>query len=453
VRALNEKDAAPSIHDDRTDRHDRANGGLRRASHETILAGAMIGIDLVRPLEPEWRTTLDAVARGRGLPTSRDVGKLAACVAELSAAYNDPARARATMREAGAARLGFSFVRDVPKGAGAVRELLATGGLPSEGSLRVLDLGAGLGAMTWGLTRALRAAGSSVVVDATWLDSDAEAIELGLEIVRERAHDRPAELRVQIARGALDAARALGAFDVVLLGSVLSELSVSGSDEVRLGEHVALLGSLLEQNVREGGALVVVEPALRARARHLHRVRDALCRLGVSVFAPCLHSDACPALVLDSDWCHESLPVDLPDWLVPVARAAGLRFERLTFSYLVLGKGRPSLRDALVASKVAGRLRVVSEVIASKGKREAFMCGEFASSSGDLVAARSLVSRLTRHERDGARDRAERSPRWAHLERGDLLVVDPAPAIESPRVGQAARVELIASTSLSAQTR
>src|SRR5580704_397844 len=112
-------------------------------------------LDLVRPLEDDWRDTIDAIARSRSWPTSWDVAELAGRVAELSAAYNDPARARASMRDAGSARLGFSFARDVPKGAAAVRELVATGALPLDRTLRVLDLGAGLGATTWGLARAL----------------------------------------------------------------------------------------------------------------------------------------------------------------------------------------------------------------------------------------------------------------------------------------------------------
>src|SRR4029077_13314265 len=145
---------------------------------------------------------LDAVAQQRGWPTSKDVAELAACVARLSSAYNDPAVARATIRDAGAARLGFSFARDVPKGAAAVRELVATGTLASDrrpaaqterpaadrehaNDLRVLDLGAGLGATTWGLIRALEGtlelslAGREL--DATWVDPDASALELGLE--------------------------------------------------------------------------------------------------------------------------------------------------------------------------------------------------------------------------------------------------------------------------------
>jgi len=405
----------------------------------------MVGFELVRPLDAQWRRSLDAVARARGWPSSADVGKLAASVAKLSAAYNDPGRARASVREAGAARLGFAFARDVPKGAGAVRELLATGGLRSSGCLRVLDLGSGLGAMTWGLVRALQAAGSGATVDATWVDSDAGAIELALDIVRERARECGAELRVRAMCGSIGTVGDLGAFDLVLLGNVLSELSVGSPDDVRHHEHVALLAALLERNTLEPGAVVVVEPALRERTRHLHRVRDALCERGVSVFAPCLHQQACPALRIDSDWCHEALAVDLPDWLVPIARAAGLRFERLTFSYLVLGKGTPSLRDAIPARPGAGRLRVVSEAFQTKGKTEVYLCGDFSSPSAadGVIAARARVSRLARHERGDPRRRGGGSERWIDLQQGELVVIDPAPSIEAPRVGPGNRVEVV----------
>jgi hypothetical protein len=74
----------------------------------------MLGSSFVRPLEEPWRDALDAVARSRGWPTSREVARLAAKVTELSAVYNDPCVARATVRASGPARLAFSFPRDVP---------------------------------------------------------------------------------------------------------------------------------------------------------------------------------------------------------------------------------------------------------------------------------------------------------------------------------------------------
>src|SRR5215472_6890137 len=276
---------------------------------------------------------LDEVARARGWPSSREPARLGAIVRELSEAYND---ARSAPQSLLAARLGFSFARDVPKGAGAARELIETGLLALEEGrpLRVLDLGAGLGATTWGAVRALEAAGARGSVEVTWVDDDAAALEVALSIAKGR--EGRASITVQPRTREGDArAGVSGRFDLVLLGQVLSELDPGARDKA--AAHTAWLGKLLASSLEPQGSLVIVEPALRDRTRHLHAVRDALLAGGEAhVFAPCLHADRCPALTREGDWCHEDLDVDLPPWLVPVARAAGLRWQRLTFSYLVL---------------------------------------------------------------------------------------------------------------------
>lgn len=397
----------------------------------------MLGRDLVRSLEDDWRDALDGVARARGWPTTRDVAALGARVAALSAAYNDPGRASAAMRDAGAARLGFSFARDVPKGAAAVRELVATGALSVDGGLRVLDVGAGLGATTWGVARALSASGAEGSIDVTWLDVDAPALELARAVAHARAngegHERVAVQARTLVRavGPLDD---LGRFDLVLAGQVLSELDVGLPDETRVARHAALLGGWLDRRVEPHGSLVVIEPALRDRTRHLHRVRDALVASGATVFAPCLHAAPCPALAHDTDWCHEDLDVDLPAWLTPVARAAGLRHEGLTFSYLVLRKDGRRVLDAVAAPVGAARLRVVSGTIATKGKTEVYLCGALAD--GDTgVVARARVMRLDRHA-------SGTNAAWERLSRGDVVTLDPSPEPDRPRVVAATQVSL-----------
>jgi SAM-dependent methyltransferase len=394
----------------------------------------MLGRELVRPLEEDWRDTLDAIARAHRWPTSHEVARLAAQVVALSAAYNDASRASAPVRDAGAARLGFSFPRDVPKGAAAVRELVATGALRAAPSLRVLDIGAGLGATTWGVVRALAAAGSRGIVNATCVDADAQALEVAVALAQARSRRGGEAIALQIhpvARG-LGALDELPRFDLVLVGQVLSELDVGTPDTARAEHHAALLRAWLDGRVEAGGSLVVIEPALRDRTRHLHRVRDLLVASGTTVFAPCLHAARCPALARETDWCHEDLTVDLPDWLRPVARAAGLRREGLTFSYLVLRRDGLRLADTIPVPPSATRLRVVSGPIPSKGKLEAFLCGELRS--GDArVAARARTTRLDR-------DASAMNAGWDRLGRGDLLTVDPAPELERPRIGRETRV-------------
>jgi SAM-dependent methyltransferase len=399
----------------------------------------VLGLSLVRLLEDDWRDTLDAVASARGWPTSREPAKLGRSVENLSAAYNDPARARASVRDAGAARLGFSFPRDVPKGAAAVRELVATGMLRmgDSGTLRVLDIGAGLGATTWGVVRALEAAGQRGTVEATWVDADAAALDLAGAVARAReiqGRARAVGLRVRtVVRDAAGALDGLPRFDLVLAGQLLSELDVGSFEDTRTEHHAGLLSEWLSRRTEPSGALVVIEPALRDRTRALHRVRNSVAtQPGVTVFAPCLHAEPCPALARESDWCHEDLPVDLPGWLVPVARAAGLRREGLTFSYLVLRRDGIRLVDRLDASSGGLRLRLVSNLIPSKGKLEAHVCGE-------LCAARG--GRAMRLDRDAGPSSAF----WERATRGDVVVIEPSPvssgkAGHSGQAGQLLRI-------------
>jgi ribosomal protein RSM22 (predicted rRNA methylase) len=372
---------------------------------------------LVRALEDDWRDAIEGVLRAHGWPTLADVARLGALTRRLSDAYNEIGADQS--KELLVPRLAFSFARDTPKGAAAVRELVALGLLeiPTSRALRVLDWGAGIGAMTWGVARALDAAGQAGALDASWFEPDARAQALGLELAR-------AAPRGNVVVSARRASPAFGRerFDLVLVGQVLSELDRDLGDEARAVRHAEHLRALLDA-VEPDGSLVVVEPALRDRTRHLHRVRDLLLSTrAAGVFAPCLHADACPALGAEGDWCHEDLPVDLPHWLVPIARAAGLRWQGLTFSYLVLRRDGRSLADAMPD---AARLRAVSELFVSKGKKELLLCGRLAPAGS---GTRLRAVRLDRDESDANRD-------WADLRRGELVSVAEL-AQDRPRIAK-----------------
>jgi hypothetical protein len=102
------------------------------------------------------------------------------------------------------------------------------------------------------------------------------------------------------------------------------------------------------------------------------------------------------------DWCHDDLPVDLPDWLQPLARAAGLRWQGLTFSRLVLGSG-----------EAQPPFRVVAPPRDSRGRKERLLCGDHP----DGTTLR-WVDRLDRH---GTAENAA----FGDLLRGDGVEIAP----------------------------
>lgn len=390
-------------------------------------------------LDDLFAEKLSALAKRRGFPSADEPAQLGGEVRALSELYNEMTKgldvahlARSNL----AARLSFSLPRDMAKGASAVRELVQANLLgSSEEPFRILDVGAGLGAMTFGVAKALDGSGERRTVEALLLDADAEALSVAKEVapILELAN---VDLRVSTSPLSV---RELGAvrtsFDLIVLGQVLSELDPTLDVAERTKRHLELLRSLMNK-LSEKGALVIVEPALRDRTRHLHRLRDAIVELPwANVFAPCVHAEPCPALAAEGDWCHEDLPVNLPPWLVPTAKAAGLRWEGLTFSYLVLRKDGVSMRSLVRASGASGVARIVSSLLRTKGKTELFLCGDLVpKEGGEARAARSKLRRLDR-------DASESNAQWETATRGDLISAEPPLAVDG-RVRADANVTL-----------
>ncbi len=372
------------------------------------------------PLEPEWAGVLADLARELRL-TSLDDPRLPHHVSAMAAVYNDDRmRGLRASRDQLAARLSFWFPRDVPKVAGAVREVIAFGRLRLEGALRVLDVGAGLGASHRGLQRALAAAGCAGTLDVLAVDDDVKALEVAAAIARRRPREGLVELALKTEERSVSelcARPPRGRFDVVLVSQVLSELDLDqGAARVEL--HAELLAALSRAALAPDGLLVIVEPALRTRSRHLQQLRAALLARGLHVLAPCLHESRCPLLGREGDWCHEDLPVDLPEWLVPVAKRAGLRWEGLTFSYLVLSPRGPGLADQLEGAR---RVRAVSAVLSTKGKRELVVCGDPVREAPEGDALGPHGARI------GRLDRAQSAAneRFDEVRRGDVLGLGP----------------------------
>ena len=298
-----------------------------------------------------------------------------------------------------AARALFFGVADAAKMSVPLAELDRSDLVPARAPLRLLDLGAGAGAMTLGAAGYLASTGRAVDLAVTAVDRDRPA----LTIFEAAARHLTGALggRIEIERRAellRDARLAPGGFDLIVAGGVMNELDPA----TRLALVERALAAL-----DGGAALILVEPALRETSRDLHRVRDHVLAAGLArVFAPCTRAAApCPALARERDWCHEDRPLALPPRASRVAKATGLRDSGMKFSYLVLRRAP----DPLVAAP-EGRaaLRVVSEPKRLKGRRECTGCGD---------AGWVHLRLLGRHRGDTNRS-------FERVRRGDVIVID-----------------------------
>jgi len=293
-----------------------------------------------------------------------------------------------------AARALFFSVADAAKIGIPLSELAGRSSLPAGDSWRVLDLGAGAGAMGLGLISFLSEhhPGLNVNIDAVDLDAGALSIYSGAIDALNRAEIDMGALRIRTISSAANSFEAPEkSYDLVVIGSMLNEL---GETE-RVSVARRALGA-----VAPGGALIIIEPALRETSRGLHRVRDALVVEGACVFAPCTRDAApCPALGDSRDWCHEDRPVVLPSRARQMAQVTGLRDGGLKFSYLVL---RREALPLVEGSEGIVALRVVGQPQSSKGQRECFVCGAHGRTKLRLLKRnRSAKNRLVERARRG----------------------------------------------------
>jgi precorrin-6B methylase 2 len=310
-----------------------------------------------------------------------------------------------------AARAVFFTIADAMKIAIPLGELAHRGALPAARPLRLVDLGAGCGAMSLGAIASLALVGAAdLELDVLAIDRDASALAIAAAAIHAFAAARGTA--VSIATRDADVRRTpLPAADLVVLGTVLNELAAA--------DRLALLLRALAA-IGDDGAVIVVEPALRDTSRALHELRDAILGAGRGhVFAPCTRTLApCPALADPTDWCHEDRALQLPHRTAELARLTHLRDAGMKFAYLVLR------RQPVALVETGPAWRVVSAPMPAKGKLEVIGCSD---------AGRIPLRRLRRHRAPGNRD-------FDAAERGDALVIAAAPGDD--------RVEITADTAV-----
>lgn len=191
-------------------------------------------------------------------------------------------------------------------------------------------------------------------------------------------HPLKGDLGKQIAKG--------GPYDLIVLANCLNELCATASDPS--AERAAVVAQLLPF-LAPHGTIMIVEPALRQTARALHLVRNHLLTQGLcTVYSPCLHEGACPALDHPDDWCHEERPWQTPLAIAAIDRVVGFIKDALKFSYLLL---RTDGRTIVLRSPQT--FRVVSELRELKGDTRAWLCNELGRSEiGRLDRAASATN-------------------------------------------------------------
>ena len=240
---------------------------------------------------------------------------------------------------------------------------------------------------------------------------DAYCLEVGISTSRLRCvegnleHPLKGDLGKQIVQG--------GPYDLIMMANCLNELFSASFDPP--AERAAIVAQLLPF-LAPHGTIMIIEPALRQTARGLHQLRNHLLKQGLcTVYSPCLHEKACPALDHPDDWCHEERPWQTPPMIAAIDRDVGFIKDALKFSYLLL---RTDGRT--IATRSPQTFRVVSELRVLKGDTRAWLCNEL---------GRSEVGRLDRAE-------SETNAAWDDCQRGSIIRLDGVKRKEGSTLGR-----------------
>lgn len=254
-------------------------------------------------------------------------------------------------------------------------------------TILIADFGAGTGASSVAaveLARTLRPRSRCRVFAC---EQHAAALDLLTGLIREVGTRRNPE----VVRVVADAViwRPPEPVDIAIAGFSLNEMLESASDAVVLDWILARLDCL-----RAGGWLVLIEPATRACATRLERLRDLLVqRRDLRILGPCPHHRPCPILAMGRSnvWCH-----DVRRWAAPPSlRWLNRRLHRevgvLRFSFLAIERSAPPVESDEFAT---GRL--VGPVRHTGGRIQSWLCAADGSMRSCEVLTRYLGRERTK---------------------------------------------------------
>ncbi len=245
------------------------------------------------------------------------------------------------------------------------------------GTLRIADIGAGPGTASLALLLLLMnlkmEPGQEIPpIEITLVDTNPDIMADGKALIEQLSSSFPKlrgriQLKTHILPWWKAASHIPDAQSLILLGHVLNEASAPQRDSHSFWEL------LLKK--AEGGGVLMAEPATRKSGQLLSSLRNHFFESGLientpsQIWGPCLHAGTCP-LTRGRDWCHASVPIDVPGkWFRDISAALGSEKHWVKFTYLWLAsssypspKPYPQLR------------RVISDPLSQGPKSTVLIC-------------------------------------------------------------------------------
>ncbi len=101
--------------------------------------------------------------------------------------------------------------------------------------------------------------------------------------------------------------------------------------------------------------LLFIEPGTQDDGRRLLQLRKTLLAKGYSSLAPCTGDNECPLLLhSNSDWCHDRINIEMPEWYYEIEKFLPMKNSSLTFTYLYLSKTVTRFKNQNQEARIIG---------------------------------------------------------------------------------------------------
>lgn len=270
-------------------------------------------------------------------------------------------------KEARSGYLLYFHLANVQRVLAVLKEMFSEG-LPQK-PLRVLDMGAGMGAVAWALKVYSEKFGlkiESIVMTDKNKNTLHESQLLWESWMKEHETPTPAQFKIMDVADPRTPAqlKKMGQFDVVFFANMINELGFEPT-------QMAKMLKFYEKDMLnpQTGKLVLVEPALLSTSKKLTHLRDVCLETWENSFIsyPCFHSEYCPLNKEKRDWCHFDVEWDPPLMRKKIERFLDHRPGKLKFSYVVFEKQKPVFKHK--------KHRVISDILeVERGGYSAILC-------------------------------------------------------------------------------
>ncbi|NRA27839.1 MAG: class I SAM-dependent methyltransferase [Opitutales bacterium] len=233
---------------------------------------------------------------------------------------------------------------------------------PQDRPVKILDLGAGLGAASTSLAQLCIDRFGSSSAEIMMIDHSAEALLQAHGAVQALNSDGYT-LSLLTQKGDFRKYDGLpnpkkDTFDLIVISFAINEAFGPGNDKKAYAWLRKLKPLLNPQSL-----ILIAEPAMRETSEQLYRISDRVAKDSIfEVWGPQLHISQCPAHYQDKFWTHEVREWSPPSSLKEINRTLWRSIEDLKFSYATFGNASATLFES---SKTF--LRLVSPMSRMKG--------------------------------------------------------------------------------------